>query len=62
MASEILGVVDGTEENDGQVVEELQKGFWYGDKILRPARVKIARKKPAPAPAPEAPAESGENK
>ncbi|OIO03552.1 MAG: nucleotide exchange factor GrpE [Elusimicrobia bacterium CG_4_10_14_0_2_um_filter_56_8] len=50
MASEILGVVDGTEENDGLVVEELQKGFYYGEKILRPARVKIARKKAAPEP------------
>lgn len=58
MASEILGVVDGTDENDGQVTEELQKGFWYGDKILRPARVKIAKKKAAPAPQPaEGPAE-----
>lgn len=63
MASEILGVVDGTEENDGLVIEELQKGFYYGDKILRPARVKIAKKKAEPAPEPEAkPAaeESGE--
>jgi molecular chaperone GrpE len=53
MACEILGVVDGTDENDGLVTEELQKGFWYGDKILRPARVKIAKKKAAPAPEPE---------
>ncbi|PKM98813.1 MAG: nucleotide exchange factor GrpE [Elusimicrobia bacterium HGW-Elusimicrobia-3] len=55
MASEILGVVEGTEENDGLVTEELQKGFYYGDKILRPARVKIAKKKaePAPEPVPE---------
>ena len=52
MASEILGVVDGTDENDGLVTEELQKGFYYGDKILRPARVKIAKKKAAPAPQP----------
>ena len=50
MASEILGVVEGTDENDGLVTEELQKGFYYGDKILRPARVKIAKKKAAPAP------------
>jgi molecular chaperone GrpE len=58
MASEILGVVEGTEENDGFVVEELQKGFCYGEKILRPARVKIARKKAAqePPPAEEKPA------
>jgi molecular chaperone GrpE len=55
MASEILGIVDGTEENDGLVVEELQKGFYYGDKILRPARVKIAKKKlQEPPPAEEA--------
>ncbi|OGR41651.1 MAG: nucleotide exchange factor GrpE [Elusimicrobia bacterium GWA2_61_42] len=55
MASEILGVVEGTDENDGQVTEELQKGFYYGEKILRPARVKIAKKKTAaPPPAPAA--------
>ncbi len=57
MASEILGVVDGDDSNDGLVVEELQKGFYFCDKILRPARVKIAKKKaPACAPA-EQPAE-----
>ena len=50
MATEILSVVDGDDSNDGLVTEELQKGFYYGDKILRPARVKIAQKK---APAPE---------
>ena len=65
MACEILGVVDGTDENDGLVTEELQKGFWYGDKILRPARVKIAKKAAAPAPEPEPrqeekPAEEGQ--
>ncbi|MCX5786711.1 MAG: nucleotide exchange factor GrpE [Elusimicrobia bacterium] len=52
MATDILGVVDGDESNDGLVTEELQKGFYYGDKVLRPARVKIARKK-APPPAEE---------
>lgn len=45
MAAEILGVVDGDEANDGLVAEELQKGFYYRDKILRPARVKIVKKK-----------------
>ena len=48
MASEILGVVEGGEESDGLVVEELQKGFYFGEKILRPARVKIVRGKPLP--------------
>ncbi|MBI5743674.1 MAG: nucleotide exchange factor GrpE [Elusimicrobia bacterium] len=61
MAGEILGVVDGTEENDGLVTEELQKGFYYGDKILRPARVKIAKKKAVSAPQPQQkPAEEGQ--
>ncbi|MCX5791710.1 MAG: nucleotide exchange factor GrpE [Elusimicrobia bacterium] len=65
MASEILGVVDGDDSNDGMVVEELQRGFYFCDKILRPARVKIAKKKaPACAPAPEPAAEEkkGEEK
>lgn len=58
MACEILGVVDGNDENDGLVTEELQKGFYYGEKILRPARVKIAKKKAAPElPAQAKPAE-----
>jgi len=52
MATEILGVVDGDDSNDGLVTEELQKGFYYGDKVLRPARVKIAKKQ-APLPAEE---------
>ena len=45
MATEILGMADGTEENDGLVAEELQKGFYFGEKILRPARVRVYRKK-----------------
>lgn len=55
MASEIIGIEEGSEENDGLVTAEFQKGFYYGEKILRPARVKIAKVK-APVPAPEAPA------
>ena len=57
MACEIIGVVDGTDENDGLVTQELQKGFYYGEKTLRPARVQIARKK---APPEEMPAETEE--
>jgi len=53
MASEIIGIEEGNEKNDGLVTAEFQKGFYYGDKILRPAKVKIAKVK---APAPEAPA------
>ena len=48
MGSEIIGIDEGTDENDGLVTAEFQKGFYYGDKVLRTARVKIAKKK-APA-------------
>ena len=51
MASEIIGIEEGDEKNDGFVTAEFQKGFYYGEKILRPAKVKIAKVK---APAPEA--------
>ncbi|MBI4656516.1 MAG: nucleotide exchange factor GrpE [Elusimicrobia bacterium] len=45
MSSEIVSTIAGDDSNDGSVVEELQKGFYFGDKILRPARVRIAVKK-----------------
>ncbi|MCG2726303.1 MAG: nucleotide exchange factor GrpE [Elusimicrobia bacterium] len=45
MTCEIMGTVDGDDENDGMVVEELQKGFYMEDKVLRPSCVKIAKKK-----------------
>lgn len=62
MACEIIGIDEGTDENDGLVTGEFQKGFYYGDKILRPATVKIAKKRAA-APAPPAEeAKEGEKK
>ncbi|MEA3306470.1 MAG: nucleotide exchange factor GrpE, partial [Elusimicrobiota bacterium] len=45
MKCEIMCTVDGDDENDGMVVEELQKGFFMEDKVLRPSCVKIAKKK-----------------
>ena len=45
MKCDIMGTVDGDDENDGMVVEELQKGFYMDDKVLRPSCVKIAKKK-----------------
>jgi molecular chaperone GrpE len=45
MKCDIMCTVDGDEENDGMVVEELQKGFYMEDKVLRPSCVKIAKKK-----------------
>jgi len=45
MKCDIMGTVDGDDKNDGMVVEELQKGFYMEDKVLRPSCVKIAKKK-----------------
>ncbi|MCX5783515.1 MAG: nucleotide exchange factor GrpE [Elusimicrobia bacterium] len=44
MSHEVLGVVEGDDSNDGIVVDEIQKGFTCGDKMIRPARVRIAKK------------------
>jgi len=45
MSHEVVGTVDGDSSSDGTVVEELQRGFTVEGKVLRPARVKIVRKK-----------------
>lgn len=57
MSAEIMGMVETGEDQDGLVVDELQKGFYYGDKVLRPARVRIGRKKAEAKPAAEESAE-----
>ena len=45
MAHEVMGTVEGNSSNDGAVVEELQRGFTVEGRVLRPARVRIAKKK-----------------
>jgi molecular chaperone GrpE len=45
MKHEVLGIDDGDESNDGLVTQELSKGFMFCDKVLKPAKVKIAKKK-----------------
>jgi len=45
MHHEVLAVVEGQDDNDGHVIQEVQKGFMCGEKVLRPAKVCIARKK-----------------
>ena len=32
-----------TDEMDGKVIEEYSRGFRMGDRLLRPARVKVGR-------------------
>jgi len=42
---EVLGSVETNDQPEGTVVEELQKGFTFQGKVLRPARVRIAKPK-----------------
>ncbi|MBI4056537.1 MAG: nucleotide exchange factor GrpE [Elusimicrobia bacterium] len=41
---EVLGAVPREDVPEGTVVEEIQKGFWMNGQVLRPARVRIAKK------------------
>jgi molecular chaperone GrpE len=40
---EAIEMVDTTEAEDHQVLEELQRGYKYKERLLRPAMVKVAR-------------------
>lgn len=42
---EVLGTVEKEGAEDGTVVDVIQPGFMLGDKVLRSAKVRIARKK-----------------
>jgi molecular chaperone GrpE len=37
-----IGTVESDEVESGRVVEELQRGYRWGDDVLRPARVRVA--------------------
>ena len=38
-----IGLVESGEVEPGAVAEELQRGYRWGDEVLRPARVRVAR-------------------
>ena len=40
---EAIGAVDSNDYQSGSVAEELQRGYRWGDSLLRPARVRVAR-------------------
>lgn len=40
---EAIGVVDSDVYQPGYVAEELQRGYRWGDSLLRPARVRVAK-------------------
>ena len=43
---EILMLVDSDEHGEGVILEEFQKGYLLGDKVVRTAKVKVAKSKP----------------
>ena len=38
-----IGLVDSEEVAPGAVAEEVQRGYFWGDEVLRPARVRVAQ-------------------
>jgi len=40
---EVVGEVDTDEFETGTIVEEVQKGYKIGERVLRPAKVKVAK-------------------
>jgi molecular chaperone GrpE len=38
-----IGMVESNEFESGAVAEELQRGYRWGDDMLRPARVRVAQ-------------------
>jgi molecular chaperone GrpE len=44
---EAIEVVETTDAQDGEVVEEVQAGYKLGDRLLRPAKVLVARNRAA---------------
>ncbi|MGH6740565.1 MAG: nucleotide exchange factor GrpE, partial [Bradyrhizobium sp.] len=41
---EAIAAVETTEVPEGQVVDELQRGFFYKQRLLRPSKVRVARR------------------
>ena len=42
---EILMMVESDKDEDDTVVEVFQKGYYLGDKVVRTAKVKVAKRK-----------------
>jgi molecular chaperone GrpE len=40
---EAIGAAEGDQSPSGTVTDELERGYWLGDEVLRPARVRVAR-------------------
>ena len=40
---EAMMQAESPEHEDGTIIEELQKGYWLGDRVVRTAKVKVAK-------------------
>ncbi len=41
---EALAMVDSEEHEDGTVIDEIESGYKLGDRVIRPARVRVSKK------------------
>lgn len=41
---EALAMVDSDEHEDGTVIDEIESGYKLGDRVIRPARVRVSKK------------------
>lgn len=39
---EAIGMVEGSDRQSGLIIDELQRGYRWGNEVLRPARVRVA--------------------
>jgi hypothetical protein len=58
-AAEIVGSEPRPGVEPDTVVQTVSEGFWWGEEVLRPARVVVAADAWAPAPAPTTTAGTG---
>ena len=47
---EVLLQMPSAEHEDGTILEEMQRGYWLGDRVVRTAKVKVAVKPPEAKP------------
>ena len=40
---EAMMQAESPEHEDGTIIEEFQKGYWLGDRVVRTAKVKVAK-------------------
>ena len=53
MWTSLIKMPESVEHQEGQISGEVQKGYKLGERVLRPALVRVAKGKPASEAAPD---------